>query len=71
MDQCFEQGIGSNDTLREFATDFLEYDPMFFRSGYFKELLLDKLKRIGLRDSEKNRLRAVLIDAIKQRGHRE
>lgn len=55
----------------EFSICFLEINPWFFRSGYFKQELLTRLKRSELDKSAKERLRAVMIDAVSRRGTRE
>jgi hypothetical protein len=60
-----------NDELVEFSVTFLELNPMFFRSGYIKEEMLRKLKRSALSEQQNERLRAVLIDAVNNRGTRE
>lgn len=71
MHRCRKEDMGSSQMLREFAIDFLECDPIFFRSGYFKEMLLNKLKRVPLTESEKKRLTSIMLDAIHRRGRRE
>lgn len=55
----------------EFAISFLELDPRFFRSGYIKEAMLQKIGRSELTPKQLTRLRAVLLDAIDRRGGRE
>lgn len=55
----------------EFSTCFLEVDPWFFRSGFLKQELLTRLKRSDLDKQTRERLRAVLIDAVNRRGTRE
>jgi len=57
--------------LLEFVVCFLEVDPWFFGSGYLKELFLTRLKRSDLDDAIKERLRAVMVDAVERRGTRE
>ena len=57
--------------MREFAIAYLEMDPMYFRSGYIKALLLEKLKAVDFDEPETARLTAVLIDAVRTRGQRE
>jgi hypothetical protein len=57
--------------LLEFAIRFLELDPWFFRSGYLKQILITRLKRSDLDDATRQRLRVVLMDAVKRRGTRE
>lgn len=37
-------GVDGNALMIEFSIDFLELDPDFFRSGYYKSILLTKLK---------------------------
>ena len=55
----------------EFVISFLELDPRFFRSGYIKEAMLQKVGRAELNLKQLMRLRAVLIDAVDRRGGRE
>ena len=57
--------------LLEFAVCFMEVDPWFFRSGYFKESLLTRLKRSDLEESTRRRLRTVLLDSVDRRGMRD
>ena len=57
--------------LLEFAIAFLEVDPWYFSSGYHKELILRRLKRAPLRESQRRRLREVVLDAARRRGSRE
>jgi hypothetical protein len=56
---------------REFVLTFLEIDPRFFRSGYIKETLLKRLKSATLMKKERDRVNAVLLDAVRRRGGRE
>ncbi len=71
MQRCRDEDIANNPTLREFAIDFLECDPMFSGSGYFKERLLTSLKSVPVVRVERDRLNSVLISAVQQRGRRE
>ncbi len=71
MQKCETDDIDSSETLREFCIDFLEVNPIFFRSGYFKENILGKLKKIDHTQNEIKRLQAILIDAVLHRGQRE
>ena len=57
--------------LRDFVLTFLELDPMFFRSGYMKEVMLDQLKPARLSPDERVRVRAIVVDAARNRGQRE
>lgn len=57
--------------LLEFVVCFLEVDPWFYRSGYWKQILLTRVKRSPLSEEVKGRLRKVLLDAVARRGTRE
>lgn len=57
--------------LLEFIITFLELDPMFFRSGYYKEQMLKKLKKVDLDKEQILRLRKVMYSAVEERGSRE
>jgi len=61
---------GERDAV-EIAVLFLEADPWFFRSGYVKEDLLRRLKRLCLTADASERLRAVLLAAVDLRDRRE
>ena len=55
----------------ESAVQFLEADPMFFRSGYIKEELLEHLSRgIPLNDDQKKRLQQVILLRVRERRTR-
>ena len=71
MNRCQSEPIESSGTLRECALDFLECDPMYFGSGYFKELVLDRLKGACLTKAETERLHKIMLDAVRRRGGRE
>ena len=51
--------------------DFLEADPVFFRSGYMKEELLGVLKRRSLQQHEVQRLQAVILNVVRKADRRE
>ena len=53
------------------AIVFLEADPWFFRSGYTKQYLARRLKRIPLSESQAERLRQVVLSRIKGQTGRE
>jgi hypothetical protein len=66
------------DTLRagdptqiDTVIDFLEADPLFFRSGYAKSAALRVLKRLPLTASQARRLRAVVIHVTATRDDRD
>lgn len=50
--------------------DFLEADPVFFRSGYMKEKLLTEMKRRRVDPDERIRLQAIIIDVVQKPDHR-
>lgn len=55
----------------ESAVQFLEADPMFFRSGYIKEEFLEHLSRgIPLNDDQKKRLQQVFLLRVRERRTR-
>lgn len=55
----------------ELLIEFLEADPYYFRSGYLKADALRWLGRIRLNETQKNRLRAVVLKATKAGWRRE
>jgi hypothetical protein len=55
----------------EAAIDFLEADPMFFRSGYVKAELLDLVKRFPMNDDQIGRLRAFILRVVRSRDDRD
>lgn len=71
LDRACDEKRYTDREVIEFSICFLEVDPWFFRSGFLKQELLTRLKRTELDKSAKERLRAVLIDAVNRRGTRE
>jgi hypothetical protein len=55
----------------ERAVEFLEVDPLFFRSGYLKEEMLQLINRFELSSGQASRLRQVVIDRIHGEDRRE
>ncbi|MBW8754466.1 MAG: hypothetical protein JF595_09995 [Sphingomonadales bacterium] len=51
--------------------DFLEADPVFFRSGYMKEVLLSTLKQRSLSEVDRERLQAIIIEQVSKSDRRE
>ncbi len=70
-DDAFEQLRSCDPIMIEFTLEFLEEDPIFFRSGYLKEYMLHILKQVQLSKSQIQRLREILLDAVERRGGRE
>ena len=50
--------------------DFLEADPIFFRSGYMKQKLLTELKRRKLDHHEVRRLQTIIVSVVQKNDHR-
>jgi hypothetical protein len=70
--RLFEQGalpVSDVDTAE--ILDFLEADPVFFRSGYMKESLLGELKRRTLDRREVERLQGIILNVIRKPDRRE
>lgn len=55
----------------DLLVDFLEADPIFYRSGYVKEQLIRRLKRAPLDPGQAKRLRGVVIGIVLTRDARE
>lgn len=55
----------------EMAVRFLEADPWFFRSGFIKDEMLRVLRRAELSDHQQERLRAVVLDRVRNGSGRE
>jgi hypothetical protein len=49
----------------ESAVQFLEVDPVFFRSGYIKEDLLERLRQAPLDENQKRRLKQVILARVR------
>ena len=49
----------------ELAVQFLEADPLFFRSGYIKEDLLEHLRWSPLNEEQKHRLQHVILQRVR------
>jgi hypothetical protein len=50
--------------------DFLEADPIFYRSGYMKQKLLTELKRRKLDQHEVERLQRIILAVVQKNDHR-
>jgi hypothetical protein len=53
------------------AISFLEVDPRFFRSGYLKQIIWDRLKRAELNPKQEHRLEAIAHSYLHKRVQRE
>jgi hypothetical protein len=58
-------------TAIEMAIQFLEADPWFFRSGYYKADILKLLRKHPLSDEQCARLRKVILERVRDRPVRE
>ena len=56
---------------REFVFDYLDVDPMYFRSGYIKETLLRFINKIELTANEAEIMRQLVLRRIMRGGKRE
>ncbi len=63
--------LATNDPgIIESAVVFLEVDPFFFRSGYIKEDLLERLRWAPLDEDQKQRMRQVILARIRDPKNR-
>jgi hypothetical protein len=70
--RLLEQGaLAASDVDTSIILDFLEADPVFFRSGYMKETLLGELKRRTLDRREVERLQGIILSVIRKPDRRE
>src|SRR4051812_19999705 len=65
-----ELKVGSHAAV-QFALRFLEVDPWCFRSGYAKELIARRLRKVEVTDEQRDRLGKVLIHAVDVGDRRE
>lgn len=71
-DPDFLKGLASGHPRAiETAIAFLEADPWFFRSGYEKQNIIRRLKRVALTEIQKQRLGFVVLAAIDGRDREE
>jgi hypothetical protein len=70
--RLLEQGaLPASEVSTTDILDFLEADPVFFRSGYMKETLLGALKKRSLDKHEVGRLQAIIINVVGNADRRE
>ena len=53
------------------AISFLKADPRFFRSGYLKQIIWDRLKRASLSVQQERQIEAVAVEYLHRRVQRE
>ena len=62
----FLNNLDANEpTAVDDAVTFLEVDPLFFRSGYIKERILERLRRAPLDEAQKSRLQRVILARVR------
>lgn len=70
VEQCLKFGLLHDQKLREFAFEYINLDPYFFRSGYMLESLLQRVKKLPLTDSEKTSIQRLILRRIETRALR-
>lgn len=69
--RAVDQGAGrASDVDTAVILDFLEADPIFFRSGYMKQKLLREIKKRKLDRHEAERLQAIILAVVRKNDHR-
>lgn len=71
FDQAYQQVKAGDPAGAELLIEFLEADPRFFRSGYLKADAVQYLKRVGLTETQRERLRKVVVKVVASRDGRE
>lgn len=70
--RLLEQGaLPASDVDTNDILDFLEADPVFFRSGYMKETLLSEVKKRALDRRDVERVHAVILNVVRKPDRRE
>ena len=71
IEKAFQQLEAGDPETVELVIEFLEADPIYFRSGYHKVDMIRQLCRMPLSQDHKNRLQQVVLYQIRQRDKRE
>lgn len=71
LDDIEKTDICDRPDARAFIFDYLDVDPMYFRSGYVKEMLARKVKRCDLKEAEREVLRRLIVKRIRKGALRE
>ena len=71
LKQLEEGSISTLDVSSADILDFLEADPVFFRSGYMKQRLTRELKRRALNLHELRRAQGIVLAGVKKSFRRE
>ena len=70
--RLLEQGaLPASDVDAADILNFLEADPVFFRSGYMKETLLTEIKKRTLDQGEVERLQEIILSVVRKPDRRE
>ena len=70
VDWLLSIDAGNGDAIDQ-AVVYIEADPWLFRSGYFKDKLLRRLRRANLTETQRDRLRTALLAVVDGRDRRE
>ena len=68
---CDTSDLASDPHIRLFIFEYLSADPYYFRSGYEKERLIRKIKKLDLTSPEKEIIRQLILSRIETRALRE
>ena len=71
LDEIETEGHFNWEDGREFVFDYFRVDPMYFRSGYVKEMLLKYMMRLELTENEAEAIRELVVRRIEEGGKRE
>src|SRR5512133_3867405 len=61
----FELLRSADENAIEMAISFLEADPWYFRSGYYKEDMLRLLRKVPLTDEQRSRMRDLILKRVR------
>ena len=71
LDEVMKNDLCNWSDGRDFVFQYLEIDPIYFRSGYVKEALIRKIKSCKLTKNEAEILRGLILRRIKAGARRE
>jgi hypothetical protein len=63
--ESLQRLLAGDPELLEIAIAFVEVDPYYFRSGYMKQRLFRRLKRLTLPEPQRQRIRQAVISALR------
>lgn len=71
LEASLAQGSQGDSEAMELAVQFLEEDPWYYRSGYIKERLIQRVKQTSLSPDQRARLCNVILKVVDSRDRRE